>query len=70
MCGAYANQRYAERASSSEVENDVDIFSDSDAETLVMGPSNHNDDIDLTGDDKGDTDRDGPDDDKKDRKVS
>ena len=64
----------------SGVENDADIFYDSDAETLVMGPPNHNDDVDRTGDDNGysyqcedkcDTDRgDGPDDDKKGRKVS
>ena len=55
-------------------------FSDSDVETLVMGPPNHNDDIDMTGDDNGDTYQgedkgdtyqgDGPGDDKKDRKVS
>ena len=36
-----------------------------------MGPPNHNDDIDMTGDDKGDTDQgDGPGDDKNGRKVS
>ena len=80
MGGACAKQRYAERTSTSEVEHDADIFSDSDAETLVMGPPNHNDDIDMTGDDNGDTYQGedkgdtgqgaGPDDDKKDRKVS
>ena len=71
MGGDCAKQRYAERTSTSEVENDADIFSDSDAETLVMGPPNHNDGIDMTGDDQGDTDQgDGPDDDKKDRTVS
>ena len=80
MGGACAKQRCAEKTSTSEVENDADIFSDSDAETLVMGPPDHNDDIDMTGDDNGDTDQgedkcdtdqcDGPDDDKKDRKVS
>ena len=58
----------------------TNVFSDSDVETLVIGPPNHNDHIDMTGDDNGDTDPgedncdtcqgDGPDDDNNDRKVS
>ena len=80
MGGACAKQRYAERTSASEVENDVDIFSDSEAETLAMGPPNHNYDINTTGyvngdtgqgEDKGDTDQgDGPYYDKNSRKAS